>query len=487
MVFADRQGKLKIMAMEDATLNKRTNSPLVLRAKADGKEYRLQGEMLVGREVECSIPLNSSHISRYHAKINVSTNAVYIEDLQSTNGTFINGVRIKGRVRLTMGDEVGFDNIIFRVASPESGNESKTALAPGFRHPNDGHTNPIHPNSSVPPIRPSATDADSAPAPQKASEHLSRAPGNARPFPAPEDIDLDGPPMSRRPTTNEPDFEEHLKQHFDELDALMDEHSNADNSPSAEASENEKPSPENAGSGGEHNAPPKALSSKEAFQAIESNVRPLTFPAAEPAPVPNSAVALLKVAPQESPIDVDSAKLTVNDMDRTQLLSNAQLDQFFERHRYDHDLKIGHGPRLIVTTAPLRGKLFNLSDFPNGSSAQLGRDPNAQIYLNDKTISTDHARLSKTDDGYLLTATHAKNGILINGIIQTHVHLSHNDKIQIGRTELLFKTDAGMDEALRHPQSDDPLLNNGHGRRYSIVITVVALIVLIGAIVATSR
>ena len=175
----------------------------------------------------------------------------------------------------------------------------------------------------------------------------------------------------------------------------------------------------------------------------------------------------------------------VADGERTQFLSATQLERLVERGRMDQDLNVGSGPRLIVMTAPLRGKLFELQDAPVGTNWQIGRDTNAEICLNDKTISNDHARLAKVADGYQLTATHAKNGILVNGFAKSRAFLNHNDKIQIGRTELVFKTDENHN--VSHPPVDKSASDGLRMRRYSIIITVVALVVLVTALVATSR
>jgi len=361
------------MAMEDATLIKRGHQTFVLRAVSTGEEHTLQGEMLVGREVECAINLNSGHISRYHAKINVSPNGVYVEDLHSTNGTFVNGQKIKGRVRLAVGDEVTFDDISFRLTSNASGRSADTIMS----------RRPVIPEINRPqePVR--------------------------RP-------DIPRTPMAPRPV---------------------------------------RPSV----------APPRPEALQELDELLNSVEAPKEKPAAN--------------IPPGSP-DLPE--------DRTQFLSASQLDRLVERGRHDQDLQVGSGPRFIVMTAPLRGKLFELEAAPVGTNWQIGRDPASEICLNDKTISNDHARLAKTPDGFVLTATHAKNGILVNGNPKNRAFLRHNDRIQIGRTELVFKTDANTKRPTQVPAYESLSENTG-SRRYSIIITVVALVVLITALFATSR
>ncbi len=104
-------------SMNDKTLIHDKASGYCLRSLQTGEEFPLVQEMLVGREVECQISLNSGHISRYHAKITQSPVGIVVEDLRSTNGTFINGRRISSPQTLTVGDEVRFHEQAFRLVS----------------------------------------------------------------------------------------------------------------------------------------------------------------------------------------------------------------------------------------------------------------------------------------------------------------------------------------------------------------------------------
>lgn len=453
--------------MEDATLVKRAHNLFILRSKAGGKAYPLQGEMLVGREEDCSIPIDSGHISRYHAKINMSSNGVYIEDLHSTNGTFVNGSKIKGRVKLAIGDEVSFDDVCFNLASDTAEGEAETLLSAKQLEQGERFARAMaqpRPIRTATPIRSSIAAAGPEQSNTSAAKRDPHAAIHSF-FPKADDIDLDKPLSPRHTLADEPDFEKHLEQGFHELDALLDE------TPAEQAHISTSVTPVPIGAGLKR----------------QTTVAPAHIPEALSTVSDSEGLATKRATDAANPADaVPAAKSAGGEEDRTQILSSAQLDQFIERHRYDDDLNVGSGPRLIVTTAPLRGKLFSLEEFATGSSVQLGRAPNAEIYLNDKTISTDHARISKTDEGYVLRVTHAKNGMLVNGVTQSSVTLTHNDKIQIGRSELVFKTDSTQQEPLKR-QRKDPLVNNGQGQRYSMLITLIVLIVLVGAIVATSR
>ena len=69
---------------------------------------------LIGRESSCDIVLNSSQISRRHAKIICENNQFYIEDCGSALGTFIGNVKISTRENLSGGEivRIGAYNLI---------------------------------------------------------------------------------------------------------------------------------------------------------------------------------------------------------------------------------------------------------------------------------------------------------------------------------------------------------------------------------------
>lgn len=119
-------------SMEDNTLIHQKSSGYCLRSLQTGEEFVLDREMLVGREVECQITLNSGHISRYHAKLMLVDDTVVVEDLRSTNGTFINGRRIHSPQTLAVGDEIRFHEQAFRLVSnhARSGDAEATLFQP---------------------------------------------------------------------------------------------------------------------------------------------------------------------------------------------------------------------------------------------------------------------------------------------------------------------------------------------------------------------
>jgi pSer/pThr/pTyr-binding forkhead associated (FHA) protein len=102
---------------------------LVLAAENSRKRVVLDGEMLVGRDPSCAIPINSLHISRYHAKISQTPEGFFVEDLNSANGTYINGLKLTGKCVLQIGDLVCFDDQGFRILAEGQTEPSSQLLA----------------------------------------------------------------------------------------------------------------------------------------------------------------------------------------------------------------------------------------------------------------------------------------------------------------------------------------------------------------------
>ncbi len=78
-----------------------------------------QGENIIGRNPDCEICVDSSTVSRRHARLIVAGHRVTLEDLGSKNGSFVGGQRLSEGVLLADGDEIqtGVARIIFRSAS----------------------------------------------------------------------------------------------------------------------------------------------------------------------------------------------------------------------------------------------------------------------------------------------------------------------------------------------------------------------------------
>lgn len=73
------------------------------------REIALKADTVLGRQAECDVLLTEGHASRKHARLMLADGEYWLEDLGSSNGTFINGSRISTRMRLASGDRLRFD------------------------------------------------------------------------------------------------------------------------------------------------------------------------------------------------------------------------------------------------------------------------------------------------------------------------------------------------------------------------------------------
>jgi PAS domain S-box-containing protein len=85
----------------------------VLKGLSLGQSFPLKLPLMVlGRDPTCDIVLALQTISRQHARLWREPDGVYLEDLQSLNGTLVNGKRIEGRRRLRDGDRIEIHNVL---------------------------------------------------------------------------------------------------------------------------------------------------------------------------------------------------------------------------------------------------------------------------------------------------------------------------------------------------------------------------------------
>ena len=91
------------------------------------------------------------------------------------------------------------------------------------------------------------------------------------------------------------------------------------------------------------------------------------------------------------------------------------------------DLKVVRGPQTGIDIALHEGKM------------SMGRDPRCDIFLNDMTVSRNHAELEVRKDGCILRDNNSYNGIWVNDRSVETCLLKSGDLIQIGAFCLLYR------------------------------------------------
>lgn len=108
---------------------------LVMRSEpSPGKNFYLdKDEIYIGRDVNNNIVINDAEVSRRHARISRQDDKYIMEDLGSTNGTFINRARLSEQHILQPGDKITLGenvNLTFEMVQPEP-----PAAEPDIPHP----------------------------------------------------------------------------------------------------------------------------------------------------------------------------------------------------------------------------------------------------------------------------------------------------------------------------------------------------------------
>jgi DNA-binding response OmpR family regulator len=86
-----------------------------------GKEHALAEEVsTIGRGVENDIVIVSKRVSREHARIRREGRKLFLEDLGSTNGTYLNDQRIQSPVILRDGDRITVGDMVFTFHDPDT-------------------------------------------------------------------------------------------------------------------------------------------------------------------------------------------------------------------------------------------------------------------------------------------------------------------------------------------------------------------------------
>lgn len=93
---------------------------LIQQAGDEQRSYRFTHPVImIGRDPACDFHLEDKTISAQHARLSYHHGQWWVEDLRSTNGSFINQEPLAEPLVLTAGDELRFGQVLFQVAISE--------------------------------------------------------------------------------------------------------------------------------------------------------------------------------------------------------------------------------------------------------------------------------------------------------------------------------------------------------------------------------
>lgn len=73
------------------------------------------GVIMIGRGADCQLILDDDYVSTRHARVVATPNGIYVEDLGSTNGTYVNGQRITAPTTITLADSVRIGKTVMKL------------------------------------------------------------------------------------------------------------------------------------------------------------------------------------------------------------------------------------------------------------------------------------------------------------------------------------------------------------------------------------
>ena len=97
--------------------DRQRSQQLVMREPVElaGKSWSLDGELSIGRAAGCQVTIDDTYASQIHARLFLRDNQWQIEDLGSTNGTWLNRHKVSGPMVVKPGDVVQIGNTVMEM------------------------------------------------------------------------------------------------------------------------------------------------------------------------------------------------------------------------------------------------------------------------------------------------------------------------------------------------------------------------------------
>ncbi len=97
----------------------RKHGPPMLRLIAPpelrGRVYELGEEVTIGRAAGCQVTIDDTYASQLHARVFQRDGKIFVEDIGSTNGTYLNRKKVTGPMVLQRGDQLQIGNTVLEL------------------------------------------------------------------------------------------------------------------------------------------------------------------------------------------------------------------------------------------------------------------------------------------------------------------------------------------------------------------------------------
>jgi pSer/pThr/pTyr-binding forkhead associated (FHA) protein len=95
-------------------------SIVIVQGPNEGREFDVSGAIVIGRDTSAGLVIDDPEASRRHASLMLDGDTLSVEDLGSTNGTFVNGEQLHGTRPLASGDLVAIGQTTLRYEAGKS-------------------------------------------------------------------------------------------------------------------------------------------------------------------------------------------------------------------------------------------------------------------------------------------------------------------------------------------------------------------------------
>ncbi|MCL2491681.1 MAG: FHA domain-containing protein [Coriobacteriia bacterium] len=99
-------------------------------------------------------------------------------------------------------------------------------------------------------------------------------------------------------------------------------------------------------------------------------------------------------------------------------------------------VKVDDDFSLAIVKGPNVGRTFTIEP----EEIMIGRDIHADVFLNDMTVSREHATIVHRGDTVIIRDAGSLNGTYVNGVCVDESELHNGDRIQIGTFHLMFNS-----------------------------------------------
>jgi pSer/pThr/pTyr-binding forkhead associated (FHA) protein len=119
----------------------------IVEGPSAGRQFEITQPVVIGRDATADLVIDDTQASRRHARIEPSAHGAIVEDLGSTNGTFVNDNELHGRAEVGPNDELIVGVTVLQIRTPQEVQRQPSAVRA------------VPTSFSIPESRPTFTDA----------------------------------------------------------------------------------------------------------------------------------------------------------------------------------------------------------------------------------------------------------------------------------------------------------------------------------------